>query len=802
MADVALSQMRLAASRQLATIFQISLYGLLAYAGWILGQAEGAWIPYGTIIASVLGLFLTEKPRNWGLSPGWSHAAGLAAVIFAGREFFSDNPEGRLLSGAHLVCYATWIVLLQQKGIRQYWSLFALGMLQVAVAAVLTKDTWYGVSLVLFVMAAIWTLSVFSLVILEEQFRIEPQTSFTHQGSDEVLWFQETADVYNGVRHSERGRWLTLRFAGGVACLAVLALGLSALFFMFTPRLWIGQRLQFGDLDPSTGRPAQSLTGFSQDVRIGELGQILESVDPVLSIRLFDTKTGQPIGVDEYASQLGQDEPLFRAGVLTKYEQGRWTVDRRNDLHDVIPTTFLQEGIRQQCILEPIGTNILLHLGRPGACEIENGTRERAYRYWANGLMQRDTQSEQQRRIEYQVYSYRPTRLNGADGLQILPSTWSGYVRVGYFARNLELPETGLERLQALVKELIDQQEEQLGRKPTRMETARMLEHYLRDSGEFGYTLNLSVTDASIDPVEDFLFNRKEGHCEYFGTALALMLRSAGIPARLVSGFKGGEQKSADRYFEVQQRHAHVWVEAAVTADRWTILDATPGTARAEGVEAATSKLSLIARLRNSVSNVWSDYVLNVDLRQQQSSFYGPIREAIASLGEFLRTGGGSIATWFSNMAKFFRNPREWISITGGVVAAVLLLVLSGLVYGTRRFITWWQHRGSEAELREARRQRAVEFYQRFQAILKSVGLERTASQTQAEFVQSARQSLAHLSPVADLGAVSERLTRLFYRVRFGDELLTPEELTHAESDLEQLRQGLTKHDLAPSISR
>ena len=64
---------------------------------------------------------------------------------------------------------------------------------------------------------------------------------------------------------------------------------------------------------------------------------------------------------------------------------------------------------------------------------------------------------------------------------------------------------------------------------------------YLRQSGDFSYTLKLEVTDPTLDPVEDFLVNRKSGHCEYFASALALLLRSVGIPARVVNGFKGGD---------------------------------------------------------------------------------------------------------------------------------------------------------------------------------------------------------------------------------------------------------------------
>src|SRR5258708_33494589 len=96
----------------------------------------------------------------------------------------------------------------------------------------------------------------------------------------------------------------------------------------------------------------------------------------------------------------------------------------------------------------------------------------------------------------------------------------------------------------------------------------------------------MEVIDPSIDPVEDFLVSRKEGHCAYFASALALMLRSIGIPARMVNGFKGGDWNDLSNVLTVRQKHAHSWVEALVgevgsgDASRrtpvWVTLDPTP----------------------------------------------------------------------------------------------------------------------------------------------------------------------------------------------------------------------------------
>ena len=65
-----------------------------------------------------------------------------------------------------------------------------------------------------------------------------------------------------------------------------------------------------------------------------------------------------------------------------------------------------------------------------------------------------------------------------------------------------------------------------------------------------------------LDPVEDFLVNRKSGHCEYFASALALLLRSVDIRSRIVNGFKGGDWNDLTETLNVRQKHAHSWVEA------------------------------------------------------------------------------------------------------------------------------------------------------------------------------------------------------------------------------------------------
>ena len=120
---------------------------------------------------------------------------------------------------------------------------------------------------------------------------------------------------------------------------------------------------------------------------------------------------------------------------------------------------------------------------------------------------------------------------------------------------------------------------------------AKALERLL-SSAPFEYSLNRPPPAPNVDPIEDFVTRNRSGHCEYFASALALMLRSQGIPARMVIGYRGGECNPLGDFFDVRQLHAHAWVEAYLEPDQipekerpaglsvqhgaWLVLDATP----------------------------------------------------------------------------------------------------------------------------------------------------------------------------------------------------------------------------------
>jgi hypothetical protein len=119
---------------------------------------------------------------------------------------------------------------------------------------------------------------------------------------------------------------------------------------------------------------------------------------------------------------------------------------------------------------------------------------------------------------------------------------------------------------------------------------ARAFAAHLATTPTLVYSTKLRRENTNIDPIEDFLFHTRSGHCERFASALALMLRSQGIPAVLVLGFKGCEAKAEPGHYVVRQEYAHAWVAALIQdfepspivggrpLSRWRSLDPTPTT--------------------------------------------------------------------------------------------------------------------------------------------------------------------------------------------------------------------------------
>ena len=145
----------------------------------------------------------------------------------------------------------------------------------------------------------------------------------------------------------------------------------------------------------------------------------------------------------------------------------------------------------------------------------------------------------------------------------------------------------------------------------------RLTDHLL---SEYEYTLDL-LGGRGGHRVETFLFDDRRGHCELFASALTLMLRSQGIPARLTTGYLGGDYNPLESYYVVRQANAHAWVEAELEPGRWLVLDPTPPVGRPG--EGGSDLGAMVTSVYDFVLFRWDRYVLTYGFADQVGAMLG-----------------------------------------------------------------------------------------------------------------------------------------------------------------------------------
>ena len=169
-----------------------------------------------------------------------------------------------------------------------------------------------------------------------------------------------------------------------------------------------------------------------------------------------------------------------------------------------------------------------------------------------------------------------------------------------------------------------------------RYNTAKAIEAHLQTQ----YAYSLEMKAGGPDPLADFLFNVKAGHCEYYSTAMAVSLRSRGIAARVVNGFLPGEFNEAAGAYTVRQSDAHSWVEVYFPeTGSWVTFDPTPSAGRTEPMRIGlTAQLHKYAR---ALELLWFQYVVGYDKQEQRSlatSLHNQVFDYARTLSNVLET--------------------------------------------------------------------------------------------------------------------------------------------------------------------
>ncbi len=397
-----------------------------------------------------------------------------------------------------------------------------------------------------------------------------------------------------------------------IATLFLSAL-IGTLVFLVLPRN-IGTSA-FGDWGTaSTG--AITSSGFADQVQLGRPGLISQSSTPVLDLQVFD-RNEQNIG------SLESPAIYLRGAVLTKYNNGRWVRDTTTPgsmlgIHRVPPNTTVHPAV--------------------------NPTRQswdREYKISLRGASLRGSAI---------FLPWMPTEFRSPNAIRIgIDSKGTGQMihsgtgsSVNYRVRtiNTELLEVPFpesyqrSRNNALlggvtpqITQLAAQIIENAGvdpnpeTRPFTDDTAvlRVLENYLQT--KYTYTLQSEPVPPDQDATEWFLFDRQEGHCEYYASALALMARSAGIEARVVTGYVASDFNDVTGQYIVRESNAHAWVEAKVAPLKWIIFDGTPRADFQQIHEPKPSAFRWITRWYETIEYAWVKGVVGYDSQSRREIF-------------------------------------------------------------------------------------------------------------------------------------------------------------------------------------
>lgn len=714
---------------------------------------RGGWfLPPLVAVAGFVAFFTVDRKPEWSLPRGLATLLGVGSLGLLYLEYSLDDTQA-------IRCLGHWLISLQliryflPKSIEDDWVSFMVGLMQVLIGAVINVGDQVGVWLFIWAVLAVWVLGQFFLQREARRF-LAPDTK--PRAPMEPLPQEPYTRVFDSAYFVATARVL------------VLTLGLGFFVFLLLPRQPGASRARFG------AQTAKHLTGFDEEVALGQLGEILENDTPVMTVEFSDA---------EKAPVKAPAEPLWRGVTLNSYEKGRW----RRQTGRLAMRTFpgfrgRRRVLRQSIKLEPTDSQTLFGL-RP-FISMEAGPRFTANFNPTDGTAFRP---EGRGPFDYEVVSELDPE---APQVGEIPPTEDRIENT-----LLALPDAIRPRLAAIARPVLEPITGD-GRDVVRAR-ARALEAFLLDPSVFAYSLEMNVVDPSIDPVVDFLVNRKQGHCEYFASALALLLRSVDIPSRMVNGFKGGDWNDFTQSMTVRQKHAHSWVEAYLGRDAdgrpiWITLDPTPGNEREKSIAQVGGLSSRLRGVTDLVRYVWVFYVLGYD-SNRQARLYSPLK----LMFQKIRDGYGIMWRWavdtFADLFRF-RNLQSFISIKGFVVSFLVLCLAAGLTKGAiwlvKRLLAWWRGPIDDG----AGATPGILFYRRLAQLLAQYDLKRSPAETQGEFAHRAYRFLSNQGDGGrEVAGLPEKVVEAFYQVRFGHHELPPESLAELERSLDLLEARLSE---------
>jgi transglutaminase-like putative cysteine protease len=523
-----------------------------------------------------------------------------------------------------------------------------------------------------------------------------------------------------------------------VLSVAIGGVAFGSLLFFFFPRFSAGYLARSG-FQPSL------MSGFTDNVELGQIGEIKQSTSVVMRVRTsspvkYPMLRWRGIALSNFDGKRWSNDESNRQ-IQSPMQDGWIILSNRKDF-EAPPAMTLEFTV----LLQPIASDALFAPAQ--VVKLRGNFFAGANTYYASvrgsSLALDSTGS-----VFNASHSFGQIRY---EGVSVLPQLRPVGTRTAGSVYPREILDTYLQLPRAL-----DPRIPELARKITApagnpFDKAVTMESYLRDN--FTYTLNLTGRPGD-NPLAHFLFETRAGHCEYFASAMAIMLRTLGIPSREVNGFLPGEFNDLAGDYIVRASDAHSWVEAYFPGSGWVTFDPTP-----PGAGDATGFFSRLGLYVDWFQLNWNEWVINYDfshqirlarnVRQNSTDWASLARRKFERMK---RRGMNGLTAWQAV------HPLLSILFPIALVFALVVLRFDWIRASLRWLALSWQVRHAPAERNNP--QLASRLYAELLRLLEKRGLARPITQTPLEFATS-----SGLRP--ELAGPVREFTELYAEARFG----------------------------------
>jgi transglutaminase-like putative cysteine protease len=661
--------------------FELSVYLLVLVGFGTLASTGGLDLPAVLLAGAALAFrgYLLAKRRPVAISERWTTPLSIGYFAFYAVDYLLLS-RGFLTATVHLVLFAVLVRTFSVRRDRDYTMLAILAFLMVLASAVLTVDSVFLLFFAAFMLMAVTTF------ILMEMRRSGQGARFQARHSNDL----------------REDRQLAFSLARMTPSLVLTILvGAAAMFFLL-PRMSTGY---LGGYSFGT----DISTGFSDQVQLGRIGQIQQSNAVVMHVQIDGDRDGR-------------HALSWRGVALANFDGRNWSNRREQyvlyrEADGSFRIPLVGQGVAQavtardhlihyRVVMEPIGTNIFFLA--PWARRVEGAYR--TLQIDAGGAVS-------------DLDSQRSVSLYEADSDISTPSPEQLRVAGDYLPQfalaYLQTPRRLDPRIPRLAGQIT-------GAASNRYDKAVALEKYLKT--HYGYTLQL-LRSPVADPLANFLFERKQGHCEYFASSMAVMLRTLGIPSRVVNGFRSDEFNDVTGNYVVRAKNAHSWVEAYFPGYGWVTFDPTPG-----GTIGSPQGWGRAMLYLDAAASFWREWVISYDTSHQNilgQAVLNGTRGSWERARMWARLHYERLLNWARKGQRGVEHaPGRWF--TGGVTIAFLLLVVGNVGRIARMIRT----KRLEAHPERSPDEAAAMWYDRMARYLARRGVPKSPTQTAQEFVR------------------------------------------------------------------